>query len=132
MARLNGPKRTTLTLEDLRQYPIWVWDETTEYLLPLAHDTESPRDFHPLFIAAKFRADGVEMDGYLIGAHAIGLCVGGQEVIINARMPETVRHGREIVQRAFGRFRLKLFPLQFESHVRLPNEPPITGTYDWR
>jgi hypothetical protein len=68
MARLDEIIRDDLLLEDFERFPVWTWDDTTEYYSPVDPPEPLPDDYPTFFIRSRFIAPGgEEFPGYLAG-----------------------------------------------------------------
>jgi len=120
-----------LSEEALAQYPVWVWNEKEDAHCPLSDNEPDPAEHGTLFIKARFRAgDGSEFAGYLIGGstfYAFGLFAGGGEFVFNRNLPDLADGIDKLLADAVGR-RVDLFPLTYESDVKLRGGRSISGT----
>ena len=130
MARLTHPRRKDLSREDFERFSLWTWDDANEFLLPISDSEASPEKYGPLFIKAKFFADDLSLDGYLIGGstfHAFGLFVHGREFVMNFNLPEGLTANVLEITKLLQMPDLQLFPLRYKSSIRFKTGRPITG-----
>lgn len=132
MVRLSDPKRKSLSLKDLERFPVWVWDDENENLLPLSEENPSIYEYGTLFIKAKFKTiSEYTFDGYLIGTsafYAFGLFVENREFIMNLNLPEFIKKNMEEIYLLLQCKPFELFPLRYEACVSLKEKKEISGS----
>jgi hypothetical protein len=130
MAKLNDPKRKTLSLADFEKYPVWVWDDDNENHQPISEAEPSPADYGTLFIRARFESSRRSFDGYLIGGstfYAFGLFIGGREIVMNFNLPDLIEKNLVEMFRLLKCQPFQFFPLRFTSPVHFKGGRKISG-----
>jgi hypothetical protein len=131
MPRLDRPRRNDLSVTDFELYPVWTWNDGMDYLLPVdpaesAHESTGDT----LLIKADFCVGQHRLDGYVIGNgsyYAFGLFIGGREVVLNANLPDLMIESCRNIAKLLSVELEDLFPLTYESPVRLAGLPPVRG-----
>ena len=130
MARLDNPKRRSLSREDFEEHPVWTWDDENEGHLPLSEADPAPEEYPTLFIKARFEASGHQFDGYLIGGssfYAFGLFIAEQKFVMNLNLPDLIEKNLPEIFRLLSCQPFKLFPLRFSSPIRFKDGRVIAG-----
>jgi len=126
-------ERKEMSLDAFRKYPVWIWNDTEDALVPVENWKQLPND-DPLFIKAVFTGpDGAKYDGYLVGYehyHAFGLFVGEEEYILNFTLPDMMADSIHAIGNQVGKNNLKLFPLEYLVETIFDGLPQIKGTFD--
>ncbi|MGB7978991.1 MAG: hypothetical protein WCF19_07540 [Chlamydiales bacterium] len=126
-------KRQILTASDFSACPIWVWDDTREYKIPLITQDDNLENFDVFFIKAEFKTNDHCFDGYLVGNndfYAFTLfCCGN--VKFNIHAAELNRSSVEEVFRALNCEPFKFFPLEYQSEVVLKDKCKIAGVLNF-
>ena len=131
MARLDSPKRRMLSQADFEAYPVWVWDDDTEHVVPISEAEPSLDDYNTLFIKARFETDGHSFDGYLIGGptyYAFALFVAGHKFVMNFNLPDRIEKHLIDIAALLKVAPFKLFPLRYTSEVRFKGGGRIAGS----
>jgi hypothetical protein len=132
MARLPGPRRKGLTLNDFQMYPVWVWDDANENHLPVSDPEKCLGEYCPAFVRADFEASGQLFDGYLVGSstfHAFCLFLLGRKFVFNLNLPDDMRLKEAEISALLKRPSFKLFPLHYSSSMCVEGGFPIKGTF---
>ena len=131
MARLDSPKRLTLTPDDFHRYAVWVWDDDTEAHLPVSEEDPAPADYGTLFIKARFNSADRHFDGYLVGGssfYAFGVFLAGREFVMNLNLPDMMRDNLKEIYRILDCESFDFFPVHYISRVRWKDGKKIEGT----
>src|SRR4051812_3844579 len=125
MARLDNKCKKSLEQADFDQYPVWVWDDEHSLHCPIDELEPDLDDYWgPFFVKARFTVGSFLVDGYLVGGpsfYAFILFVAGREFSFNLNLPDLIEQALPEFYRALGIEPTPLFPLLFESDVRLKN-----------
>jgi len=117
--------------ELFERHPVWKWNATVDGYCPVEDFDPLPTDEPTLFMKATLTAStGEVFDGYLVGLdrfYAFGLFVGGEEYVINLRLPETIEAAAAAISRKLGK-PVRFFPLRYETDLHFAGQPRITGT----
>jgi hypothetical protein len=130
MGKLNNLKKKILTIEDFEHYPVWTWDDTNEYQVPIQEDNPSWDDYDNYFIKAKFKTNTYDFDGFLVGAklfYAFGIFVKGQTFVLNLNMPDRVEVDLKKIFHLLNCQPFPFFPVHYESTVRFRENGIIKG-----
>lgn len=130
MVRLNSPRRTELSLDDFKSYPVWTWDDDNEGYLPMSDTELTWGEYGIYFIRATFKTHKYIFDGYLIGCrtfYAIGLFVCGNEIILNKNMPDRVGEHLMEIFKLLKCQPFEFFPINYESSVRFKDGDALKG-----
>jgi len=130
MARLDNPKRKTLSETDFEEYPVWVWDDEMEGHQPISEPEPTPEDYGTLFIKARLEVEGHQFNGYLVGGltfYAFGLFIDDRLFVMNLNLPDLIEKDMAEIYRLLKCKPFKLFPLHYESPVRLRGGRRIEG-----
>jgi len=134
MTRLNDHKRKSLTIEDLEEYPVWTRDDGRDNFVPILETVPPWDDYDTFFIKARFSTNGKQFNGYLMGGmtfYGFGLFIGDETFIVNFNIPESIEDCLGAICRISGCDSFSLFPLHYESSVRLEDvDDEIRGTFN--
>jgi hypothetical protein len=123
----------SLTASDFARYPVWVWDDGKDKQCPIDDVEIDPAQYDTLFIRATFSTHGHKLKGYLIGDgesfYAFGIFVDGEELIFNLNLPDLMAEEQAKLYRFLGGRAVELFPLRYESDVRLKGIPSVAGEF---
>ena len=128
MEKLN--QRKTLSKTDFEQCPIWVWDDTREYKVPITRTALSWEDFDTFFVKATFKTNVYCFGGYLVGNKiyfAFTLFVGSENIKFNINS-DGLNEGS--LRKLFQVMHCKpfnLFPVEYESDVITTEGSRICG-----
>jgi hypothetical protein len=132
MEKLNNIQRKDMSPNDLRDYPVWVWDDEFDSYCPLSGNEVFPEEYGTYLISARFRTvDKLEFNGYLIGDgrsfYAFGMFVKGEELVFNLNLPDLMEKNLQTVRRLVDQSSFQLFPLSYESPVLFEGLHTISG-----
>ena len=120
-----------LSVECFNQYPIWTWDDSTEFHIPLKGKREITDEHGTLFLKCEFKApNGVVFEGYLVGIdsfYAFGLFLKGAEIVFNLNLKEFVGKGVCEVRDLLSDSNFELFPLIYNSQIKNLDGSCIAG-----
>lgn len=129
--RLDKPWRKYLKKQELEEYPIWVWDDENEGLLPLSKPSY---EYGPLFIKAHFKSGVYEFDGYLVGSdkfYAFGLFVGDFDFLFNFNLPKLIDSDLQEIFKILGCKPFPFFPVRYKADVCLEDQKEISGVFEF-
>jgi hypothetical protein len=131
MARLDNPHRKMFSKQDFEQYPIWVWDDENEGLLPLS-DSKYTTEYGPLFIKASFESSHHSFDGYLVGFHtfyAFFIFTNNGEIGFNKNLKKLIPQTEMELFMKLHCDPYPLFPLRYTSPIRFEDGTAIAGEF---
>lgn len=124
-------KVESLTPSLLEEYPVWRWDDTQEWHVPVTKWQPLEKDEPTYFIKTSFRADDeTTFEGYLVGLEpffAFALFVGSSEFVFNLNLPEIIESNTAAIKEMIGKESLKLFPLSYKTEVYFVEGEKISG-----
>lgn len=129
--QLNILKKKILILEDFECYPVWTWDDTNEYQVPILESNPSWYDYDNYFIKAKFSTNSYNFDGFLVGVrnfYAFGIFIKGQTFVLNLNMPERIEMHLNKIFHLLDCQPFSFFPVHYVSPVRFRESGIIKGT----
>lgn len=132
MVRLNKPWRQILCKEDFDKYPIWVWDDANEGLLPLS---EPSYEYGTLFIKSHFFTNKYIFDGYLIGIesfYAFGLFVDSHDFVINLNLPGLAEPDLQNIFEILKCKPFPFFPVRYKADVCIKEGKEMSGVLQLR
>jgi hypothetical protein len=104
-----------------------------ESLLPISENEPNLEDYGTLFIRADIKTGGQSFRGYLVGGesfYAFGVFVNAHEFVMNLNTPDLNQKKVAEISRLLGCPPFDLFPVQYESPVRLKGGRAIAGILD--
>jgi hypothetical protein len=119
-----------LSKADFEKCPIWVWDDTREYKIPITDTEPSWEDFDTFFIKTKFKTNGYQLDGYLVGNNnyfAFTLFVGSENVKFNVNSDSLNEGSLKKLFQALHCKPFNFFPVEYESDVIIKGANKISG-----
>jgi len=126
-------RRKILSKSDFELYPIWVWDETREYKIPITNVKPSWDDFDTFFIKAKFQSNNHLFNGYLVGNktyYAFTLFIDSEIVKFNANSESLNKISLSKLFHILNCKPFSLFPIEFTSEAAFKEPGRISGTLD--
>lgn len=135
MVKLNDMKKKSLTYEDLQKYPVWTWDDSNEYLVPLSELQPSWYDYENYFIKAQFSTQEYIFNGYLVGIesfYAFGLFIDNTEVGFNANLPKINHDQLKYLFNLLNCKPFEFFPIEYQSPVFFKEGKKIKGILNFR
>lgn len=131
MVKLNKSKSFLLTKQDLKNYPVWTWDDEHEGLLPISENQPSPEDYEILIIKAQFETNGYNFEGYLvrdISIYAFGIYVEDKLFPMNLKLQILVQENLKEIFNLLKCKPFQFFPIRYKSAVHLKGSPEIKGS----
>lgn len=120
--------KKTLSYSDFEFYPVWTWDESKEYRMPIQKKSINLLEYEVYFVKSKFYAGDFEFDGYLVWesvCNAFTLFFQDESFKFNA-----YSRGLNIqsIEKLFQKLkcRWQFFPIRFQSEVTF-NQKKISG-----
>ena len=118
----------------LDECPVWTWDDSRDYIVPIGKSRVLPTDTDTLFVRATLiAANGTHLDGVIVDPpvpFALEIIVGTQSVGFNLNAPEYAQQELRRLFELLGTAPFDLFPLRYETDYHFPNEPNVAGVFD--
>lgn len=124
-----------LTKACLRQHPVWTWDESRDFYVPIATTEPLPTDTDTLFVSARFTTpSGKKFEGYIVdpdGPFAVRLLVREDSVGFNLNAPEFMQQSLDRLFELMHEAPFRVFPLVYETDFHYLGEPNIAGVFEY-
>lgn len=134
MGRSNKVKVQSLTKECFEKHPVWSWDGSQEFHVPVLKTDPLPENFGTLFIKSDFYTPNrYKLQGYVIGLesfYAICIFAGDKEFNFNLNLPEMAKNDLISLFESFGKKPFKVFPLSYTTEFRFTGCDRIFGVFD--
>jgi len=129
MIRTEDFTRASLSIS-----PVWAWDDSGDFLVPVVPENPLRSELGPFIIQARFTAsDGASLEGAINdppGNYSITLFIGDEIILLNINIRELVSKQMTRLSRLLETDAYKLFPLRYETDFHFPGEPNIAGVFD--